>query len=75
MANDLDAKWTKAIDEYLARIKADFFQWQSHYFYGKTDIAQKQINEFNSKLRYEVAKKYIKVLTAYENPTKSKEIG
>ena len=34
MANDLDAKlsvkldakWTKAIDEYLARIKADFFQ-------------------------------------------------
>jgi hypothetical protein len=64
MDNKLDAKWTKAMDEYIARIKKDYADWQDINYKSMVDLNARKLKEFNSKVRYDVMKngQYIKVV-------------
>ena len=71
MDNKLDAKWTKAMDEYIARIKKDYSDWQDINYGSMADLNAKKLKEFSSKVQYVVIKKgqYIKVVLDPEEPS------
>lgn len=71
MVNKLDEKWTKAMDEYIARMKKDYADWQNHYYKSMTDLNVKKLKEYESKIRYEIMKngKYVRVVLDPEDGT------
>ena len=51
------------VSEYLEVIRADYRKWQGEMRGGISEVRQEMLAEFEAGVRYEIGKKFIKVIT------------